>query len=106
MSEVSPGMLRAWTEYEPPESAGILAYRAITLQRHAFYAGFAAAISSVRREAIEEAAAWRECALYDATMEGPAFKGWDRSALDRCRRRFIESPKAIRNLLQEDDNGK
>jgi hypothetical protein len=30
---------------------------------------------------------WRECALYDATMKGPAFKGWDRSALDRCRKR-------------------
>lgn len=28
---------------------------------------------------------WRECALYDATMEGPVFKGWNRSALDRCR---------------------
>lgn len=30
---------------------------------------------------------WRECALYDATMEGPRFKGWDRSALDRMRLR-------------------
>ena len=29
---------------------------------------------------------WRECALYDATMEGLVFKGWDRSALERCRR--------------------
>lgn len=29
---------------------------------------------------------WRSCALYDATMEGPVFKGWDRSALERCRR--------------------
>ena len=37
-----------------------------------------------------EVAAWRECALYDATMEGPVFKGWDRSAMDRARRRFIE----------------
>jgi hypothetical protein len=26
-----------------------------------------------------------ECALYDATMEGPRFKGWNRSALDRLR---------------------
>ena len=33
-----------------------------------------------------EVQAWRECALYDATMEGPVFKGWDRSALERCRR--------------------
>ena len=29
---------------------------------------------------------WRSCARYDATMEGPVFKGWDRSALERCRR--------------------
>lgn len=33
------------------------------------------------REALEQ---WQECALYDATMEGPKFKGWNRSALDRC----------------------
>lgn len=26
-----------------------------------------------------------ECAQYDATMEGPRFKGWNRSALDRLR---------------------
>jgi hypothetical protein len=29
--------------------------------------------------------AWLECALYDATMAGPVFKGWNRSALDRLR---------------------
>lgn len=33
----------------------------------------------------ERLTAWEECALYDATMEGPVFKGWNRSALDRCR---------------------
>jgi len=33
---------------------------------------------------------WRSCAKYDATMEGPKFKGWDMSALDRCRKKFIE----------------
>jgi hypothetical protein len=38
-------------------------------------------------EAADEIEQWRECALYDATMKGPVFKGWDRSALDRCRRR-------------------
>jgi len=32
-----------------------------------------------------EIARWRECALYDATMDGPVFKGWDRSALERRR---------------------
>ena len=36
------------------------------------------------REALRE---WGECAMYDALMEGPKFKGWDRSALDRCRRK-------------------
>ncbi len=34
---------------------------------------------------------WRECAQYDATMEGPVFKGWDRSQMDRCRKRFNEA---------------
>lgn len=38
-----------------------------------------------------EITAWRECARYDPTMEGPRFKGWDRSALDRCRRTYIEA---------------
>lgn len=46
---------------------------------------------------LEDAAAeineWRSCALYDAKMEGPQFKGWDRSALDRCRKKFIEGNK-------------
>ena len=32
---------------------------------------------------------WQECALYDATMEGPVFKGWDRSALERCRKQAL-----------------
>lgn len=32
---------------------------------------------------------WQECALYDATMEGPVFKGWDRSALERCRKQTL-----------------
>ena len=41
---------------------------------------------------LEEVAAWRECARYDPLMSGPpgAFKGWDRSALDRCRKTYIE----------------
>lgn len=29
--------------------------------------------------------AYREAAQYDAMMGGPAFKGWNRSALDRAR---------------------
>jgi hypothetical protein len=43
----------------------------------------AAEIRSLR-EQVEQ---WVGCAMYDATMEGPVFKGWDRSALDRCRKR-------------------
>jgi hypothetical protein len=39
---------------------------------------------------LQEVTAWRVCARYDPQMEGPAFKGWDRSALDRCRRTYIE----------------
>lgn len=38
-----------------------------------------------------------ECAMYDATMEGLRFKGWDRSALDRLRpkvREFVASGRA------------
>ncbi len=46
-----------------------------------------AGLDADRIEALTaEVQAWRECALYDATMEGPVFKGWDRSALERCRR--------------------
>ena len=33
---------------------------------------------------------WRACARYDAMMEGPAFKGWDMSALERCRRAAMQ----------------
>jgi len=38
-----------------------------------------------------EAEDWRECAKYDALMDGPRFKGWNRSALDRCRKKYIEN---------------
>jgi hypothetical protein len=41
-----------------------------------------------------ECEAWRECAQYDPKMEGPMFKGWDRSALDRCRTQYIELRKS------------
>jgi hypothetical protein len=38
-----------------------------------------------------EVAAWRACARHDPDMSGKGqFKGWDRSALDRCRKQFIE----------------
>lgn len=49
----------------------------------------------VQRREIEslraQVAQWAECALYDATMEGPVFKGWNRSALERCRLAAIEA---------------
>jgi hypothetical protein len=38
-----------------------------------------------------EVEAWRECARYDPMMSGNAmFKGWDRSQMDRCRKKYIE----------------
>ena len=37
-------------------------------------------------DCLVELTAYRESALYDALMNGPAFKGWNRSALDRARR--------------------
>lgn len=42
-------------------------------------------VSPVSEALITEVTEWRGCALYDPTMEGPRFKGWDRSALERCR---------------------
>ena len=33
---------------------------------------------------------WRACAKYDVLMEGPKFMTWDRSALDRCRKKYCE----------------
>jgi hypothetical protein len=44
-------------------------------------------------DALDGLNAWRECALYDALMSGPVFKGWDRSALDRCRRQYEAARK-------------
>ena len=38
----------------------------------------------------DEVLDWQSCARYDACMNGPMFKDWDRSALDCCRRKYIE----------------
>lgn len=47
-------------------------------------------IAAARREGAEaERAEWMSCARVDAMMEGPALKGWYRSALDRLWRRGI-----------------
>jgi len=50
------------------------------------YVALAAAIHALEQEVQD----WRECALYDPLMSGPKFKGWNRSALDRCRQIYIE----------------
>lgn len=48
------------------------------------------ALAAARREGAEaERAEWMSCALVDAMMEGPALKGWNRSALDRLWRRGL-----------------
>lgn len=44
------------------------------------------AVSREIRMLREEVALWRECAQYDASMEGPVFKGWNRSQMERCRK--------------------
>lgn len=41
----------------------------------------------------DEVIEWHECAKHDPTMEGPRFKGWDRSALERCRQKYIKDSK-------------
>lgn len=41
------------------------------------------------KAAAEELEEWRACALYDPMMDGPRFKGWDRSQMERCRKKFI-----------------
>ena len=66
-------------------------HRAATncLDAAAFIERQAAALAAARAEVT----AWRECARYDPLMSGRAFKGWDRSALDRCRRTYIEGRK-------------
>lgn len=33
----------------------------------------------------DEREAWMDCAMYDALMEGPRFRGWNMSALSRVR---------------------
>jgi hypothetical protein len=32
---------------------------------------------------------WHECAKFDVLMEGARAMGWDRSALERCREKYI-----------------
>ena len=62
-----------------------------------------AALSAIPMTATGEVEAWRQCALYDATMAGPIFKGWDRSAMDRCRRRYIEADALTDHTPKDDE---
>jgi hypothetical protein len=39
---------------------------------------------------LKELEEWRACAKYSPTMEGPQFMGWDRSQMERCRKRYID----------------
>ena len=48
-----------------------------------------------------EVTAWRECARYDPNMSGRAlFKGWDRSALDRCRKKYEDQSGSSSALVK------
>lgn len=51
---------------------------------------FALALDRFAERRVREAI--RDCAQYDATMEGPKFKGWNRSALDRLRKQYGDQP--------------
>jgi hypothetical protein len=55
------------------------------------------AITALRRRVAEleaELEEYEHAASYDATMEGPVFKGWNRSSLDRARKR-TEARRAL-----------
>ncbi len=43
---------------------------------------------------------YRDAALYDATMEGAVFKGWNRSALDRAR--LVTEQRIAREMAEHD----
>lgn len=61
--------------------------RLLTSDHEADIARLTAERDALRAEAEE----WRDCAQYDPLMNGPRFKGWNRSALDRCRKQYIEA---------------
>ncbi len=46
----------------------------------------AEAAEARERGLLDELTAYRDAALYDAMMEGPLFKAWNHSQLDRARR--------------------
>jgi uncharacterized small protein (DUF1192 family) len=89
--------LRAMPAYDQGYNHGLLAQKAEIEWLRTDYSILKTDYAALRAE-IErlkaESEAWRECAVYDPMMEGPRFKTWNRSALDRCRKRFIEQPRA------------
>lgn len=75
-------MVRAISEfyepYEPCDGWGPLQSKVKELARLE-----ASQLDIAERQELE---AYREAAQYDCIMEGPRFKGWNRSQLDRARR--------------------
>ena len=65
-----------------------------------YYAALAAAVRTLHavEGVVAELELYRSAAKCDATMEGPRFKGWDRSALDRARK---VTDAALRRLTGE-----
>ena len=52
--------------------------------------GVALALAAARRRGIEEEReGWLDCAIFDALMEGPVFRTWNRSALGTQLRRAL-----------------
>ena len=51
-------------------------------------------IAGDRRAVLEELEDWRSCAKFDVTMEGAVPAGWDRSALERCRKKYLAASPA------------
>lgn len=56
-----------------------------------------------RARAIEE---FLYCALYDATMEGPLFRDYNRSSLNRLRKRYENEVRALASAGTTGDAGR
>ena len=72
------------------QANGTRAIRDSQDHRDGYSAGFAAA----QRKLLD-------CAQYDATMEGPVFKGWNRSALDRLRTKYEQEIRAAASAIAD-----
>lgn len=47
-------------------------------------------LAGLVKDLVSECRDWRECARYSVTMESGHFQAWNRSALDRCRKKYVE----------------